>query len=342
MRFLLLICFFYTISLNYSLAQLENSNLNITSGCFYNEAQKSSSIRVFKPNNTKYVKIIQEIILSQGIKKEIQIYEAKIDNALATIINGEMIIVYDTVFLNMAEKLSNYKGGATLILAHEIGHLLNIHSLSPSESSSWWDELDADYFVGSIVLSKKIPIDAVYAVYDMFPTKSTSKSHPEWQARIKTTINGYCNAVFSNVINTSSTIADPNARIKKLQTELALLLNESIINLSFDQTINYSVSNLKIIRSYKNENGEQLKEELLITDISAIELMPHDVGAVSFLQYIGDSYWWSLGGKHNKEIIETYNSKGFFIMDDEISTTEDLQLLKKLCLIIGEIKLLSK
>jgi hypothetical protein len=342
MRFLLVICFFFTISLNYSIAQLENSYIDITSGCFYNEADQSTSIRVFKPTNTKYLKIIQEIILYQGIKKEIQIYEANIDNALATIIDGKMIIVYDTVFLNMAEKLSNFKGGATLILAHEIGHLLNIHSLSPSESSSWWDELDADYFVGSIVLNKKILIDAVYAVYDMFPTMSTSKSHPEWQARIKTTINGYCNAVLSNVLNTSVTISDPNARIKKLQTELALLLNESLINTSYDQTINYTVSNLKIIRSYKNDDGESLKEELLITDISSIELRPHDVGEVSFIQYSGDSYWWSLGGKHNKEIIETYNSKGYFIIDDETSTKEDLQLLKNLCLIIGEIKLLSK
>ena len=325
MRFLILTCFFFTISLNYSIAQLENSYVNITSGCFYNEAEQASSIRLCKPTNTKYLKIVQEIILSQGIKKEIQIYEAKIDNALATIINGKMIIVYDTAFLSMAEKLSNYKGGATLILAHEIGHLLNIHSLSPSESSSWWDELDADYFVD-----------------DMFPTMSTSKSHPEWQARIKTTINGYCNGVLSNVLNTSSTIADPNTRIKKLQSELALLLNESIINISYDQTINYTVNNLKIIRSYKNEEGESLKEELLITDISSIELRPHDVGEVFFIQYTEDSYLWSLGGKHNKEIIETYNSKGLFILDDETSTTEDLQLLKKLCLIIGEIKLLSK
>ena len=327
--------------MNYSFAQIDSYFLDVKSGCLYNPGEQFNSIKIFKPINTKYLKIAQEIILSRGVKKDVQFYEADINNALATIVNGKMIIIYDTTFLNMTEKLTNNKGGATMVLAHEIGHLLNIHSLAPSASSPWWDELDADYFVGLIVLAKKIPIESIYALYDLFPTMSDSKSHPEWQARIKTTINGYCNGILSNQINSTSRSSDPITRLKQLQHQLSLLLNQSKLDVDYDVTIAFSVSNSVITRAYKNEQGEIFKEELPISDVSSIELLPHDVGTISFSTYSGGSFYWMLGGMHNKEIIDTYNSRGMFIMDDEVSSMEDLEILKKLCSIIGEIKLLS-
>lgn len=340
MKYLAIILAFFCNSLFYSFSQ-NKKNITIESGCFYNYDESDNSIIVYDPTNIQYVKIIHEIILSKGIKKDIQVYESDIDNAMATILDGKMVIIYDPKFLELADKLSNNKGGSTLILAHEIGHLLNIHSLDPSESSSWWDELEADFFAGLIAYNKKIPLESIFGLYELFPTMSERNStHPEWQARIKTTINGYCNGVMTTVLNNPIKLSEPKSRITQLQTQLSALLNKSIINLEFDNTIKYSVENSKITRYFKDDSGTQSKEEINISEISSIELRPHDVGVVSFQTFTGESYWWSLGSEHSKEIIYTYNSKGYIVMDDEVSSREDFELLKKICQIIGEIKVL--
>lgn len=312
------------------------TTIKVDNGCFYDESNKSNEILIIKPKSNFYPNMASEILLSVGIKKTVLFYEAAIDNALATIYNGQLLIIYDPIFLQSMEKISGNQGGSKLVLAHEIGHLLNLHSISPSSSSPWWDELDADYFAGSVAYAQNIPIETVYKCAEIYPTISYSSTHPHRNSRIKTMINGYCNEQYKKVQNGPISISNPSQRIISLKSQLISLLNSSIINFDYDKTIKYYFEQNTLVREWKDSDQKIMRDRILISDINSIELRPHDVGIISFNTY-SNEMWWGLGGIKSKSVLS--NNLNF---DDLETDKEGYQLLKQITLILGELKFLTK
>jgi hypothetical protein len=69
------------------------------------------------------------------------------DNCFATVIEGQPFIVYDNAFLNRVEETTKTDWAAVSILAHEIGHHANFHTIDGTGSRPE-KELEADYFSG--------------------------------------------------------------------------------------------------------------------------------------------------------------------------------------------------
>ena len=69
------------------------------------------------------------------------------DNCFATVIEGQPFIIYDNAFLNRVEETTHTDWGAISILAHEIGHHANFHTIDGTGSRPE-KELEADYFSG--------------------------------------------------------------------------------------------------------------------------------------------------------------------------------------------------
>ncbi len=310
--------------------------IKVDNGCFYDESNKSNEILVSKPKSNFYPNIASEILLSVGIKKTVLYYEAPIDNALATIYNGQLLIVYDPLFLQSMERISGNQGGSKLVLAHEIGHLLNLHNISQSSSSPWWDELDADFFAGSVAYKQNIPIETVYKCSEIYPTTSYSATHPHRNSRIKTMINGYCNEQFKKVQNSAITISNKAQRIISLKNQLISLFNSSIINFDYDKTVRYFFEQNTLVREWKDSDQKIKKDRILISDINSIELLPHDVGIISFNTY-SDNIWWGLGGNKSRSLLS--NNLNF---DDLETDKEGYHLLKQITLLLGELKMLIK
>lgn len=69
------------------------------------------------------------------------------DNCFATVIEGQPYIIYDNAFLNRVEETTRTDWAAVSILAHEIGHHANFHTIDGTGSRPD-KELEADYFSG--------------------------------------------------------------------------------------------------------------------------------------------------------------------------------------------------
>lgn len=330
MRYLILVLSLFISSIN------GQTLIKVDNGCFFDESNKSSEILAMKPKSNFFPKVANDIIISVGIKKEILCYEASIDNAMATIYNGQLVIIYDPIFLQKIEKISNYQGGSKLVLAHEIGHLLNLHSISSSSASAWWDELDADYFAGSIAHKQNIPIETIFKFAEIYPAINSNEStHPHRDSRIKTMINGYCNEQFKKVQNGVKVSSNQVKKISSLKNQLIGILNSSKINFDYDQTIKYYFDQNTLVREWKDANQKLNRDRLNIAEINTIELRPHDVGVTSFNTY-SDQFWWVLGGVKSKETLS--NNWNF---DDIETDKEGFILLSQITSILGELMLLT-
>ncbi|WP_390886604.1 M48 family metalloprotease [Lacinutrix neustonica] len=74
-----------------------------------------------------------------------KIYRANINNAVATIINDERYILYDSKLLDLANNQTASFWSSISILAHEIGHHLSGHTLNQM-TDNHTAELEADKF----------------------------------------------------------------------------------------------------------------------------------------------------------------------------------------------------
>jgi len=103
-------------------------------------------------------------------------------NAIATILFGNKIIVYD-------RRLSPIVGGdgAEVIIAHEVGHIYCGHIGTPANPKQ---ELEADRFAGAAMRLMKRPLEATLATLPIL-SKRASKSHPGRAERIAALMDGW-------------------------------------------------------------------------------------------------------------------------------------------------------
>ncbi len=117
--------------------------------CSYYGEPLSSLITAFASSNDAK-SVINNIIEVTGLEPKFEIGAANIPNAAAVISSGKRLILYNPRFIAAINEASKDKWASIAILAHEIGHHLNGHTLSGSESRPS-HELEADDFSGYIL-----------------------------------------------------------------------------------------------------------------------------------------------------------------------------------------------
>ena len=121
-----------------------------------------------------------------------------INNALAIIDEGIRYILYDPEFLNSISNNSKYWGNMS-ILAHEVGHHINGHTLSSSLSAyeNKLQELEADEFSGFVMQKLGATLEQATETIEAIATDGddTYSSHPKKQRRIIAITKGFNNAL---------------------------------------------------------------------------------------------------------------------------------------------------
>lgn len=120
----------------------------------------------------------------------INIYRGQVPNACATVYNGTPIISYNQDFLNYLA--SNNSWAPVSVIAHEIGHHVNMHSSwYGSFQHPWTRELQADFVSGYVLFKLGASWqDATSAFNIMFSWMGT-ESHPDTPRRIEALTQGY-------------------------------------------------------------------------------------------------------------------------------------------------------
>lgn len=137
---------------------------------------------------------IENIVRRSGLKQNFYVMECpNTDNCFAATRNGERLIVYDPSFMRKIDNVAKTDWAALSILAHEIGHHLQGHTIKAG-GSEHEKELEADEFSGFVMYQMGAKLkEAQLAIYSLTTDYATS-THPARSLRLKAIETGYMNA----------------------------------------------------------------------------------------------------------------------------------------------------
>ena len=183
--FLALISFFSSYSQEIKMCGYQGYQTveEVTSACDLQDATRSN-------NNTEGAEQVVDNILDKvGLFRNFLIEECdNINNALAVTMpldggNIDRYILYDIEFFKKVSSSTGTDWGLTSILAHEVGHHLNGHTLK-SGGSNHKVELQADEFSGFVLARMNCSLeDAQSAVSNLLPDEASS-THPAKKDRL--------------------------------------------------------------------------------------------------------------------------------------------------------------
>ncbi|MBX0332501.1 membrane-binding protein [Pontibacter sp. HSC-14F20] len=137
--------------------------------------------------------VIGEIIDVIGLKPRFEVRAANIENAAAVIYNGKRYILYNEHFLDAINNAVHTDWAGVSILAHEIGHHLNGHTLS-RQGSNHADELEADEFSGFVLRKMGAGLEEAQAAIKVLSDERSSATHPGRSYRLAAISKGWDNA----------------------------------------------------------------------------------------------------------------------------------------------------
>lgn len=152
--------------------------------------------------NAEADKALTRIINASGLAKNFALISCdNINNALAVSYKGERFIIYDKKFMSLISSKTNDWSNLT-ILAHEVGHHLNGHSIDLSmakivEPKSLAEkrrqELEADEFAGFVMAKLGAPLNSVISSISLITTDEddTYSTHPKRSKRLASLKSGY-------------------------------------------------------------------------------------------------------------------------------------------------------
>jgi hypothetical protein len=137
--------------------------------------------------------IITEIMEAAGSKMKLEVRAANIPNAAAVAYGGKRFILYNPGFMNQMIRATGTRWTAVSILAHEIGHHIDGHTLS-GKGSRPETELEADAFSGSVLRKMGATLAESQAAMKMAASHRSSSTHPGKYDRLAAIAGGWYKA----------------------------------------------------------------------------------------------------------------------------------------------------
>ncbi|MBL8882365.1 MAG: M4 family metallopeptidase [Hyphomicrobium sp.] len=136
--------------------------------------------------------MIQKIVSASGLAQNFTVEAATVPNAAALIVGNKRKILYNATFLDDLNRRMQSNWAALSVLAHEIGHHLNGHTLQISGSQPQL-ELEADRFSGFILQRLGAPLNGAQAVISTLG-QAGSTTHPSKSDRLEAIATGWRDA----------------------------------------------------------------------------------------------------------------------------------------------------
>jgi len=134
--------------------------------------------------------MLSEIMSVIGLAPNFELKEAKVQNVQASISHRKRYILYNPEFISWLNNTTNDKWAAITILAHEIGHHLNGHTIRKSGSKPSL-ELEADEFAGFVLHKLGASLEQAQEVMNYIAKNKASKTHPASYSRMLAIQNGW-------------------------------------------------------------------------------------------------------------------------------------------------------
>lgn len=180
-------------------AQTENT---VESCGYYGDNAKFSKQEICDyygfTSNSEAEEVVDEIMKQLGLQTNFIVMECpNLRNAFAVNLDGDIgkirYIIYDNDFLERVDLKSKTDWAAISILAHEIGHHLNGHTLDGIGSRPP-KELESDEFSGFALYKLGASLEEAQAAMANFASEKTSKTHPGKADRLAAIESGWRSA----------------------------------------------------------------------------------------------------------------------------------------------------
>jgi hypothetical protein len=151
---------------------------------------------VDKPStsNRHAEKVVERILKPIGLMRNFKVMECpETRNCFAAVLNGQRFILFDGAFMQQIENDTETDWSAISIMAHEIGHHLQGHTLN-SGGSAHQKELEADKFSGFVLHQLGATLDEATVAIRTIGSPRASVSHPARANRLEYITKGWMEA----------------------------------------------------------------------------------------------------------------------------------------------------
>jgi hypothetical protein len=168
--------------------------LNISRGtmCSWNEDAITPDDLYSFPPDKETKSAVDRIMKYTGLEVNFELVAANVPTAVATVEGTRRLILYNQLFMKDVAKQTATNWAAISILAHEIGHHLNLHTLGLGGDRAE-QELVADRFSGNILFKMGATLDEAKAAMESRP-ETKSPYYPKKSVRLLAVGNGWINA----------------------------------------------------------------------------------------------------------------------------------------------------
>lgn len=137
--------------------------------------------------------IVTEIMNAVGLRSNFTLKPANVDNLEAAVSRHKRYILYNPEFISWLNKATNDKWAVIALLAHEIGHHLNGHTLKKRGISLL--ELEADEFAGFVLNKMGASLEQSQRVMYYVAKARESDTHPARADRMLAIKRGWSKAM---------------------------------------------------------------------------------------------------------------------------------------------------
>jgi hypothetical protein len=144
-------------------------------------------------STTQGKQIAERIIDAVGLKANFEIQPANIENAAAVVYGGKRYVLYNPTFINNLVQKTGTDWAAISVLAHEVGHHLNGHTVTARGSQPAL-ELEADEFSGYVLRKMGASLTEAQAAMKTLASTRASRTHPGQYDRLTSIEKGWNHA----------------------------------------------------------------------------------------------------------------------------------------------------
>ena len=160
--------------------------------CSYYGGAMSESVNTFRTADEP-LDIIGRIVNVIGLRQNFTVRSADVPNAAAVVSRGKRYILYNPAFINAINNASGTDWAGISILAHEIGHHLNGHTIT-GDGSRPDIELEADEFSGFVLQRLGASLEEAQSAMRVAASLKASHTHPAKRDRLIAIAAGWNNA----------------------------------------------------------------------------------------------------------------------------------------------------
>ena len=133
---------------------------------------------------------INDILDVVGLKGNFSVMSANVDNAVAVVQGSRRYILFNPYFMQEIQNKSHTVWTTYSILAHEIGHHLNGHTIG-SHRTAHQGELEADEFSGFILGKLGASLPEAQLAMSMIAQSEATATHPARNMRLAAVAKGW-------------------------------------------------------------------------------------------------------------------------------------------------------